>query len=125
MFSQPSNRFLLLLLVFASWPAAAAELTPNPEPRGKLRIVYVADANSDTNSVLPDTATADHLRAYIDTLASGGVDIFAQDVFRKQGVGWFWPEHADHAHFGGPVDRIPRETGPPSRSPLNSATGTA
>ncbi|MBP87525.1 MAG: hypothetical protein CMJ64_12505 [Planctomycetaceae bacterium] len=88
-------------------------LSRRPKQRGEIRIVYVSDANSDAKSVLPDTASAAHLRGYVDMLAASGVDVFAQDIFQKQGVGWFWPEHPDHAHFTGQVDKIPREDGPP------------
>ena len=89
-------------------PTKAAEhaLTRRPKPRGEVRIVYVSDDNSDAKSVLPDSASADHLRGYIDMLAAGGVDVFAQDVFQKQGVGWFWPEHPDHAHFAGQMGTL-------------------
>ena len=103
----------LTLLACSYVDAAEPGLTKSPQPRGDIRIVYVADAMSDTRSVLPDQPTANHLRGYIDTLASGGVDVFAQDVFQKQGVCWFQPEHPDHAHFPGPVDGIPRKDGPP------------
>ena len=116
--SSPTALLLVVLafaLVSFCSPTEAAEqaLTVRPKPRGEVRIVYVSDHNSDAKSVLPDTATADHLRGYVDMLAVSGVDIFAQDVFQKHGVGWFWPEHPDHAHFAGQVDNIPRGDGPP------------
>ena len=104
---------LVCMLLPARRAAADAGLLRSPKPRGKTRIVYIADANSDTRSVLPDRPTAAHLRGYVDDLALGGVDIYGQDVFQKQGVGWFWPEHPDHAHFAGPVDNIDRSDGPP------------
>ena len=106
---------ILLALSLIGWQQTAADpgLTQSPKPRGTTRIVYIADANSDTQSVLPDSPTADHLRGYVDVLASGGVDIYGQDVFQKQGVGWFWPEHPDHAHYPGAVDNIDRSDGPP------------
>ena len=112
------NRLTLGLAAFAVLAcshvdAAEPVLIKAPKPRGDVRIVYVADAFGDTQSVLPERPTADHLRGYIDVLASGGVDVFAQDVFQKQGVCWFWPEHSDHAHFAGAVDKIPRSDGPP------------
>ena len=88
-------------------------LTPHNGPRGDVRIVYVSDHNSDTRSVIADDASATQLRRHVDMLADSGVDIFAQDVFQKQGVGWFWPQHPDHAHLGSDTDRIPREDGPP------------
>ena len=93
--------------------AADMVLTRHSKPRGDVRIVYVSDNDSDTRSVLPENATVGHLRRHVDVLAASGVDIFVQDVFQKHGVGWFWPEHPDHAHFGGQVDKIDRRDGPP------------
>ena len=118
MLNQCRKRIALVFVVVIAFTwlqveAAKPALTKNPKPRGDIRIVYVSDFNSDAKSVLPENATADHLRSYIDVLASCGVDVFAQDVFQKQGVGWFWPEHPDHAHRAGQVDKIPRADGPP------------
>ncbi len=90
-------------------------LTRTPKPRGDVRIVYVSDLGSDMKSVLTENPTAAQLRAYVDTLAANGVDIYAQDVFSKQGVGWFEPEHPDHEPHTGktPVTGIPPQDGPP------------
>jgi hypothetical protein len=115
LFSKRLFVAVTVVITLCSAPGEAAEpaLTQNPKPRGDIRIVYVSDADSDARSVLPENATADHLRAHIDVLASCGVDFYAQDVFQKHGVCWFWPEHPDHAHFAGQVDKIPRADGPP------------
>ena len=91
----------------------SAPVTDRPKPRGDARIVYVSDAASDTRSILTQNPTADQLRGYINMLADNGVDIFAHDIFQKQGVTWFEPEHPDHAHLKTPVDGIPAEDGPP------------
>ncbi len=89
------------------------QLLHPPQPRGDVRIVYVSDHDSDMKSVLTDQATAAQLRRHVDMLADNGVDIFAQDIFQKQGVGWFQPQHPDHAHFKGQTDVISRDEGPP------------
>ena len=82
------------------------KLTTTPKPRGDVRIVYASDHENISSYILTHNPTSDELRGVIDMLASNGVDILAQTVFQKNGVGWFWPEHPDHAHWSGGVDKI-------------------
>lgn len=83
-----------------------------PKPRGSIRILYASD-HDNIRYILTDKPTPEQLRRHIDDLANNGVDILAQNVFAKQGVGWFDPEHPDHAHRPGHVDPIDRQQGPP------------
>jgi len=89
------------------------KLTTAPKPRGDVRIVYASDHANIPNYILTDNPTAAELRRVVDTLVASGVDIFAQCVFQKQGVGWFWPEHPGHEHFESGVDKIDRKEGLP------------
>ena len=88
-------------------------LTTAPKPRGDVRIVYASDHNNIPSYILTHQPTAAELRGVIDMLAASGVDILAQTVFQKKGVGWFWPEHPDHNHWNGGVDKIDQKEGLP------------
>ena len=83
--------------------------------------ILARHAGSDTRSILTDNPTAAQLRGYIDMLADHGVDIFAHDIFQKQGVTWFDPEHPDHAHKKTQVDGISKEDGPPIAIAIGSS----
>ena len=74
---------------------------PPPKPRGDVRIVYTSDHANIGHYLMTNSPSAAELRRVIDVHAGNGVDIFAQTVFQKHGVGWFWPEHRDHEHWGG------------------------
>ncbi len=103
-------------------------LTQHPEPRGDDRILYASDTNNIGMCILRssphravyfespqpgDEPTAADLRRHLDDLADNGVDIFAQCVLAKQGVGWFKPEHPDHAPRRSIVDAIDPADGLP------------
>ena len=94
----------------------APTLTANPRPRGEVRVVYTSDHANIGHYLMTSSPSAAELRRVIDVHAGNGVDIFAQTVFQKHGVGWFWPEHRDHEHWGGlneAFDKIAKEGQPP------------
>jgi len=91
-------------------------LTRSPKPRGDVRIVYTSDHANIGHYLMTNSPSADELRRVIDVHAGSGIDIFAQTVFQKHGVGWFWPKHPGHEHWGGlnaAFDKIAEEGEPP------------
>jgi len=113
---------LAAVVVITGWAAAtvlaqdSSRLTRAPKPRGDVRIVYTSDHANIGHYLMTNAPTAEELRRVIDVHASSGIDIFAQTVFQKHGVGWFWPKHPDHEHWGGlneAFDKIAEEGQPP------------
>lgn len=103
----------------AAGPTNAQEVrfpTSTPKPRGQVRIVYTSDHANIGHYLMTNSPTAAELRRVMDVHAGNGIDIFSQTVFQKHGVGWFWPEHSDHEHWGGlnaAFDKIAKEGRPP------------
>ena len=63
--------------------------TPNPSPRGDRRTIYVSDPSSIAIRYLPDPATEDSLRNWVDDLADAGTDTFIQEAY-TQGWTTYW-----------------------------------
>lgn len=102
------------------------ELTRGMPPGGPAAVLYASDTNNIGYYILTNhpndqlttqlggsAHSAAELRMHLDALADNGVGIFAQCVFSKQGVGWFWPEHPDHAHRPSGLDAIESNDGLP------------
>ena len=91
-----------------------------PKPRGDVRIVYTSDHANIGHYLMTNSPSAAELRRVMDVHAGNGIDIFAQTVFQKHGVGWFWPETPDHEHWSGlntAFDKIAKE----GQSPIQVA----
>ena len=58
-------------------------------PRGSRRILYVSDPSSIATRYLPDPATEESIRAWVDQLASARVDVFVQEAY-TQGWTTYW-----------------------------------
>ena len=63
--------------------------TPSPSPRGDRRTIYVSDPSSIAIRYLPDPATEDSLRNWVDDLADAGTDTFIQEAY-TQGWTTYW-----------------------------------
>ncbi|MBQ16936.1 MAG: hypothetical protein CMJ65_07400 [Planctomycetaceae bacterium] len=99
-------------------------LSSAPKPRGDVRIVYTSDHANIGNYLMTSSPTAEELRRVIDVHAGSGIDIFAQTVFQKHGVGWFWPEHPDHEHWSGlnaAFDKIGKPGNPPLKIAIDQS----
>ena len=63
--------------------------SPDLQPRGNRRIVYVSDPSSIAYRFLPDPVREEDLRDWIDYVAAADIDTFVQEVYTQ---GWtvYW-----------------------------------
>ena len=54
-----------------------------PAPRGNRRLLYISDPSSIASRYLPDPASEESLRNWIDDVAAAGVDTFNQEVYTQ------------------------------------------
>ena len=65
--------------------ALSPRLLRTADPRGARRIVYSSDPSNIAFYLTTDPARAQQLQAWVDELASSGVDAYVQDVYAQ---GW-------------------------------------
>ena len=58
-------------------------------PRGSRRIIYVSDPSSIAMNYLPDPATEESIREWVDQLSAARVDVFVQEAY-TQGWTTYW-----------------------------------
>ena len=70
-------------------PSASGANWGNYAPRGSRRILYVSDPSSIAMNYLPDPATEESIRAWVDQLSEARVDVFIQEAY-TQGWTTYW-----------------------------------
>ncbi len=70
-------------------PSSGNSLPGNYAPRGSRRILYVSDPSSIASRYLPDPATEESIRAWVDRLSEARVDMFVQEAY-TQGWTTYW-----------------------------------
>ncbi|MBI4677246.1 MAG: family 10 glycosylhydrolase [Elusimicrobia bacterium] len=89
---MPAVAALTAGLALAAWAAGPGGAGPSSgacAPRGRARILYASDPSSVAANLMPDPATADDLRRWVDMLADSGVDLYDQEVY-SQGWTAYW-----------------------------------
>ena len=73
----------------AALPSSAGSPLKDYAPRGSRRIIYVSDPSSIAMNYLPDPATEESIRAWVDELSESRVDVFVQEAY-TQGWTTYW-----------------------------------
>ena len=73
----------------AALPSSAGSPLKDYVPRGSRRILYVSDPSSIAIHYLPDPATEESIREWVDQLSAARVDVFVQEAY-TQGWTTYW-----------------------------------